>query len=109
MIRDLVGLGLRARSVTIGSRETRAALRRGAIRVVLAALDGSPRDRERLERVARDHAVPVVGVASRAEFGAWTGRSSVAVLGVRDAHLASRIVELAGAARRGREGEASCE
>jgi ribosomal protein L7Ae-like RNA K-turn-binding protein len=95
-IRDLVGLGIRARSVTIGSRETRAALHRGAIRAVLVATDGSPRDRERLARIAQEAGVPVRAVAVRAELGAWTGRASVAVLGIRDGRLASRIVELAG-------------
>jgi ribosomal protein L7Ae-like RNA K-turn-binding protein len=90
--------------VTIGSRETRAALHRGAIRAVLVATDGSPRDRERLARIAKENGIPVRAVTGRAELGAWTGRTSVAVIGIRDGRLASRIVELAGAEASAGEG-----
>jgi ribosomal protein L7Ae-like RNA K-turn-binding protein len=96
-IRGLVGLGVRARNVIVGSRDTRAALRRGEIRLVLIAADGSARDRARLHRVGAEEDVPVVDLASREELGAWVGRGPVAVLGIRDPNLAEAVRgELAG-------------
>jgi len=67
-IRGLVGLGQRARGLSVGSRETRDGLRRGKIHLVLLARDGSPRDRQRLERVAGEACVPTREVGTRVEL-----------------------------------------
>ncbi|NNE44383.1 MAG: hypothetical protein HKN12_09250 [Gemmatimonadetes bacterium] len=90
-IRGLIGLARRARQLTTGSRETRAGLRRGEVRLVLLAADGSPRDRERLVRAAEEGNAPTRIVGTREELGGWVGRGSVAVCGVLDANLASEI------------------
>lgn len=92
-IRGLLGLAHRARGLAIGSRETRSELRRGEIRLVLLSADGSPRDRERILRVAEEEQVPVRIVGSGEELGAVIGRGAVGVLGIRDRNLASGILQ----------------
>jgi ribosomal protein L7Ae-like RNA K-turn-binding protein len=100
-IRRLLGLGARARNVVVGSRETRAALRRGQIGFVLLAQDGSARDRERLLRLADEEGVPAhtLGVDS-ARLGEWLGRGKVSVVGITDPNLADAIRALAGRRRK---------
>lgn len=90
-IRGLVGLGRRARGLSVGSRETRDGLRRGQVYLVLLARDGSPRDRQRLERVASEVAVPTREVGTRVELGSWIGRGPVSALGIRDPNLAAAV------------------
>lgn len=90
-IRGLLGLARRARGLLIGSRETRAGLRRGEVRLVLLAGDGSARDRERLVRLAREEGVPARTVADRRELGDWVGRGPVSVVGLTEPNLASEI------------------
>jgi ribosomal protein L7Ae-like RNA K-turn-binding protein len=99
-IRRLLGLGARARTVTIGSRDTRAALRRGAVGLVLLAEDGSARDRERLLRLAEEVKIPVHTLAvDSILLGEWVGRGKVAVVGVTDRNLAGEIHGLAASRR----------
>jgi ribosomal protein L7Ae-like RNA K-turn-binding protein len=90
-IGGLVGLGRRAGRLSIGSRETRDGLWRGTIHLVLLAGDGSPRDRQRLERVAGEVGVPAREVGTRAELGSWIGRGPVSVLGIQDPNLAAAV------------------
>jgi ribosomal protein L7Ae-like RNA K-turn-binding protein len=92
-IRGLLGLAHRARGLAIGSRETRMESRRGEIRLILLSVDGSPRDRERIQRVAAEEQVPVRMVSSGVELGAVIGRGAVGVLGIRDRNLASGILQ----------------
>jgi ribosomal protein L7Ae-like RNA K-turn-binding protein len=96
-IRGLLGLARRAGRLSIGSRETRVGLRRGEIRLVLLAGDSSPRDRERLARVAAEESVPARVVGSRASLGEAIGRDGVAVVGVRDPNMAEALEARLGA------------
>ncbi len=90
----------------MGSRETRDGLRRGAVHLVLLARDGSPRDRERLKRVAHEVGVPTREVGTRGELGSWFGRGPVSVLGIRDPNLAAAIrAKVDGAAAESEGGE----
>lgn len=97
-IRGLLGLARRARSLTVGSRETRAGLRRGRVSVMLVAGDGSPRDRDRLLRAAEESDVPAFVLGTRAELGEAVGRATVAVLGVTDRNLAAGVLDRLGKA-----------
>ncbi|MBZ0268509.1 ribosomal L7Ae/L30e/S12e/Gadd45 family protein [bacterium] len=92
-IRGLLGLAHRARGLAIGSRETRMGTRRGEISLIILSADGSPRDRERIQRVAEEERVPVRTVGSGVELGAVIGRGAVGVLGIRDRNLASGILQ----------------
>ncbi|MDP6460563.1 MAG: L7Ae/L30e/S12e/Gadd45 family ribosomal protein [Gemmatimonadota bacterium] len=102
----LLGLAMKARMLAVGSRETREGLRRGEVRLVLLAEDGSPRDGERLRRIAAEGKVPVLRGGSRLELGGTLGRGAVAVVGVKDANLAKAVRRDAADAdtsRKGRE------
>ena len=92
-IRGLLGLARRANRLSVGSRETRSALRRGEARLVLLAADSSPRDRERLVRVAEEEGVPARIVGSRTSLGEAVGRNEVTAVGVRDSGLAEALLE----------------
>ncbi|MCA9754108.1 MAG: ribosomal L7Ae/L30e/S12e/Gadd45 family protein [Gemmatimonadetes bacterium] len=88
----LLGLGARARSLSLGSRETRAAMRRGQVHLILLARGGSPRDQERLERLAEEEGVPLGLLTVDADgLGEWVGRNRVAVIGMTDRNLADAI------------------
>lgn len=79
----------------IGSRETRAGLRRGRGRqvcLILLAADGSERDRERLERLAEETGTPWRVVGSREELGQAIGRDGVSVVGVTDRNVAAGML-----------------
>jgi ribosomal protein L7Ae-like RNA K-turn-binding protein len=102
-IRGLLGLARRAGRLSVGSRETRLALRRGEIRLVLLAEDASPRDRERLVRVAEEEEVPSHVVGTRAALGAAIGRDAVAVVGVRDRGMAEALEARLSSSQGGRE------
>jgi ribosomal protein L7Ae-like RNA K-turn-binding protein len=91
-IRGLLGLAKKAGSLVIGSRETRAGLHRGQVRLMLLAADGSPRDRERLERLAEEAGTPVRVAGPREELGRAVGRDSVSVVGVTDRNLAAGLL-----------------
>lgn len=91
-IRGLLGLARRAGRLSVGSRETRIGLHRGEVRLVLLAADASPRDRERVTRVAAEEGVPARIVGDRDTLGAAIGRDAVAVLGVRDAGMAQGLL-----------------
>jgi len=76
----------------IGSRETRAGLHRGRVCLMLLAADGSPRDRERLERLAEEAGTPARVVGTREELGRAIGRDGVSVVGVTDRNVAAGIL-----------------
>jgi ribosomal protein L7Ae-like RNA K-turn-binding protein len=84
----LLGLGLRARTVAIGTGAVRDGLKRGGILVVVVAGDGSQRTSEKVERLARAKGVPVVTGPSAAELGRRAGRDDVQALGITDRTLA---------------------
>jgi ribosomal protein L7Ae-like RNA K-turn-binding protein len=107
-VRGLLGLARRAREVAIGSRETRSALRKGRIALVLLAGDGSSRDGERLKRIADEEGVPVRTVSTREELGSWVGFGPVSVLGLTDRRLAAALRDrLDGARGESRDGRPS--
>ena len=97
-IRGLLGLARRAGRLTVGSRETRSGLRRGEVRLVLLAEDASPRDRERVIRVAAEDDVPARVVGTRASLGEAIGRDGVAVVGVQDPNMAEALTARLGGA-----------
>ncbi|HMB68840.1 MAG TPA: L7Ae/L30e/S12e/Gadd45 family ribosomal protein [bacterium] len=90
-IRGLLGLAHRARGLAIGSREARQGMRRGEIGLILLANDGSPRDRERLSRVAEEEGTKAFTAGTALELGAVVGRGAVSVLGIRDRNLAAGV------------------
>ncbi len=87
----LLGLGMRAGSVVVGTNGVRAALRRGELKLVIVAGDSSQRTDDKVSRLARAQGIPLVQGPSAAALGHSLGRSAVQALGVRDDRLAAGI------------------
>ncbi len=87
----LVGLGLRARSVVVGTEGVRAALKRGRVFLVVVAEDHSRRTVDKVVRLARGLGVRTVLGPPAAELGRLSGRGSVQAIGVTDPNLADGI------------------
>lgn len=91
-VRRFLGLAVRARRVCVGSRDTRASLRRGQVSLVLLSEDGSSRDGERTARLAEEEGISVIRLPVGAEeLGGWIGRNRVATFGIEDPDLAAAI------------------
>ena len=87
----LLGLGVRAGTVTIGTTGVRAGLQRGEIALVVVAKDATERTRDKVVRVAQGRGVrTIVGLTAEA-LGQRLGRSTIQALGVRDRHLAAGV------------------
>lgn len=87
----LLGLGLRAGSVTVGTAAVRAALQRGEIHLLVVARDSSRRTEEKVTRLARSTGVRTVAGPKATELGNHLGRAAIQSLGIRDRHLAAGI------------------
>jgi ribosomal protein L7Ae-like RNA K-turn-binding protein len=85
----LIGLGLRAGSVVVGTAGVRAGLRRSEFAAVVVASDRSERTDEKVVRPALAREVPVLTGPGAEEMGRRLGRSTVQAVGIRDAKLAA--------------------
>jgi ribosomal protein L7Ae-like RNA K-turn-binding protein len=87
----LLGLGMRAGSVVVGTNGVRAGLQRDEIALVIVAADHSARTEAKVLGLARARQVrTLVGPDARA-LGNRLGRAPVQVVGVRDTQLAAGI------------------
>ena len=89
----LLGLGLKAGTVVIGTGGVRAALQRDELALVVLARDRSPRTEEKVGRLARARGVAVIVGPAASDLGRPLGRESVQAVGVRDPRLAAGIRE----------------
>ena len=87
----LLGLGVKAGTVVIGTAGVRAGLQRDEIALVVVAADASQRTEEKVIRLARAKGIPVSVGASTQVLGQSVGRDSVQTVGVRDRQLANAI------------------
>jgi ribosomal protein L7Ae-like RNA K-turn-binding protein len=95
----LLGLGMRAGRVVVGTAGVRAGLQRGEVTLVVVAANRSARTADKVERLARARGVPVLVGPLDEPLGKRLGRSAVQAVGVVDARLA------AGMAAHGRQQE----
>jgi predicted RNA-binding protein YlxR (DUF448 family)/ribosomal protein L30E len=99
---ELIGLARRAGEAVAGFEKVHEALARGRAGLVLAAADGAPGGREKLERAAAG--LPVVAVLTAAELGLAFGRDHVVHGAVARGRLAEALAvdtgRLAGFRRR---------
>ncbi len=91
---NLIGMGYRARRVTIGVDGVRADLRADRISCVVVADDASARAFDKVVRLAVARDVPVVRGPAAARLGAQLGKPPVMVVGVKDTSLAEGILRL---------------
>ena len=87
----LVGFGVRAGTVVVGTSGVRAALGRGELALVIVAGDRSNRTEDKVVRLARARGVPLVAAPSASQLGKSIGRGPVQTIGVKDRHLARGI------------------
>ena len=87
----LLGLGMRAGSIVVGTSRVRAALRRDQLKLVIVAGDRSSRTEEKVLRLVEARGVPWVEGPSADDLGNAVGRPPVQTIGVRDAQLAAGI------------------
>jgi ribosomal protein L7Ae-like RNA K-turn-binding protein len=93
----LIGLGYRARTVTIGVDAVRKDLQAGKCWCVVVAEDASPRTMDKVVRLAAAKEIPLLPGPSAAAIGAQVGKPPVMAVGVRDRALAGGMVQLASA------------
>jgi ribosomal protein L7Ae-like RNA K-turn-binding protein len=96
-ILGLLGLGYRARTVTIGVDAVRRDLQAGKCWCVVVAEDASPRTLDKVVRLAAAREIPLLPGPRAAAIGAQLGKPPVMAVGVRDRALAGGIVQLASA------------
>ena len=88
----LIGLGWRARNVTIGVDAVRKDLQSGKCWCVVVAEDASPRALDKVVRLAAAKSVPLIPGPRAAAIGAQVGKPPVMAVGVRDRALAAGMV-----------------
>jgi ribosomal protein L7Ae-like RNA K-turn-binding protein len=88
----LLGLGMRAGHVVVGTGGVRAALQRGELDLVVVAVDHSPRTADKVVRLARATGVETLEGPPAGQLGRRLGRSSVQSVGVRDRQLTAGIL-----------------
>ncbi len=92
----LIGLGMRAGSVVVGTSGVRERLKKDQIKLVVLAGDRSERTDEKVGRLAKAKGVRVLVGPDSQELGRRLGRKPTQTVGLLDANLASEI----GTARR---------
>lgn len=88
---DLIGLGLRAGSVIVGTNGVRAALQRGDLVLVVVAEDASARTDAKVIRLASGLGVPLAHGPVSDRLGRAVGRDRVQTVGITDRRLAEAI------------------
>lgn len=88
----LLGLGLKAGSVVVGTSGVRAELQASQLALVVLAQDYSPRTEEKVARLARARGIPVIVGPSAVALGQRLGRDAVQAVGVRDPRLAAGLL-----------------
>ncbi len=87
----LLGLGLRAGKLVVGTGGVRAGLQRGKVALVIVASDRSPRTYDKVTRLAEARGVPLLEGPPASELGRQVGRDLVQAVGVTDPHLAAGL------------------
>lgn len=92
----LLGIARRAGAVVKGTDATRRALRRGEVRLVLVARDGSETQRKKVFPLVRSQGVKWRSLGDRAELGSAVGREPLTMVGVTDSGFAKSLLERLG-------------
>lgn len=88
----LLGLGVRAGRVVIGTAGVRASLRRDELAMIVVASDASARTEDKVVRLAEARGVPVLRGPAQERLGQRIGRGAVQAVGVKDRELAAGVL-----------------
>ena len=92
----LLGLAQRAGAVVKGTDGVRQAIRRGEVRLVLFAEDGSRTQQEKVRPLARARGVRCATLADRGDLGAAVGSGPLAAVAVTRSSFAEELEVLLG-------------
>ena len=87
----LLGFGVKAGTVIIGTAGVRGALQKGRVVLVIVPDNPSERTKDKVVRLAEAKGIPVVRAPSAAALGAAVGADEVQAVAVRDRDLANGI------------------
>jgi ribosomal protein L7Ae-like RNA K-turn-binding protein len=87
----LLGQGMRAGYLVLGTAGVRAGLQRGDVALVVVAANRSGRTGEKVERLARARGVPLLIGPPDEALGRRLGRGALQAVGVTDGRLAAGI------------------
>jgi ribosomal protein L7Ae-like RNA K-turn-binding protein len=90
----MLGLAARAGAIVPGTERVREAARGGTLQLALVAADASANSRDKLLPLLMRREVPHVVRYSRLELGGAVGRSALGAVGIVDAALAGRLMDL---------------
>lgn len=88
----LLGLARRAGRAIVGSRAVEESARAGCLKVAVLASDVSANTQKRVRGLLARSRVPVLELGDRNGLGGAVGKGPVAVVGVTDSGLASRLL-----------------
>ena len=89
----LIGLGIIAGSVVVGTSRVRDGLKKGQIHLVVLATDLSARTEDKVGRLARAKGIRTIEGPRSDELGRHFGRRPLQALGLLDANLTREIVK----------------
>jgi ribosomal protein L7Ae-like RNA K-turn-binding protein len=87
----LVGLGIRARNVVVGTEQVRMAARKGRLALAVVAPDASPNSLKKLLPLLQAMRVRVVQGPNAEALGSVAGRNSTTAIGITDPSLARGV------------------
>jgi ribosomal protein L7Ae-like RNA K-turn-binding protein len=87
----LIGLGVKAGSVVVGTSRVRDGLRNAQVHLVVLAKDRSQRTEEKVARLARAKGVRILEGPDSDELGRRLGGKSLQALGLLDSNLACEV------------------
>jgi ribosomal protein L7Ae-like RNA K-turn-binding protein len=90
----LLGLGVRARNVVVGTEQVRMAARKGRLALAVVAPDASPNSLKKLLPLLQALRVRVVQGPGAEALGSVAGRQSSAAIGIIDASLARGVKKI---------------
>lgn len=88
---SLLGLAFRAKKVVSGEELVLKELRKGRVKLVLLANDGSPNTKKKITDKCAYYQVPVVFIGSRYELGQAIGKKERVVVAVCEEGFAKKL------------------
>ena len=89
----LLGIAQRAGAIVKGTDSTRRSLRKGDVRLVVLAEDGSETQRGKVIPLTRHRGVPLRTLGNRVELGAAVGSGPLTAVGVTGSSFAKELQE----------------
>ena len=89
-----IGLSYRAGILTSGFDAVELAMRSGAVELLILSQDGSTKQKEKLERVAKDEEVSCRTFGTAEELGRAIGKDSRIAIAILDQGMGKKLKEL---------------